>query len=322
MTDEQIFEAIGRARAQGATEIGYTGGEPTVHRRFVEIVAHARELGFKHQAMSTNGIKLKSRDFCHALLEAGMTAIDFSVHGHTDEMHDALVGRKGALSAIREAVGHLRELRGSAPIHLSATTVLTSSNHQHLRKIMEMLEEIGLESKRIKHAFEGILHVDSVREQVAPYEDVIPSLIDALDYLATQPHGFQVTHIPLCLLGDHAVFSSDFERRVATIVFGDHELEGDPAQHVRSDIEACGRCALAACCTRFDDAYRRWYQPPNVTPFADDEVEALFERGRSRFPQSEYIIARVYQRYRENKHRSRDDLRMSTRASDPEDEPR
>lgn len=302
MTDEQIDAALAKARAEGATDVGYSGGEPTVDPRLPDIVRKARALGFTHQSMNTNGIRLKDRRLCEALLEAGMSSIDFSVHGHTDEMHDRLVAKKGALAAIREACGHLRELSATYRFHLSGTVVIARSNHAHLVDICRFLRSLGITHIRLKYAYEGNMSREAVIEQVAPYEDVVPSIRAALDWLASERGGFTITHIPLCLLGDQAAFSQDFERRPTLMATAKKSVFGEASQYFRKDGDACSGCVVANLCTRLDGGYEKFHGRPNLVPFeAVEEVEALFDRAEQHFPASANRVKRTRDLYRANR---------------------
>src|SRR6185295_13238244 len=144
MGDEQVYETLRQSRAGGSTEVGYSGGEPSIDPRIVDFVRYAKELGFTHQSMNTNGIKFKQKKFCEDIIDAGLTSIDISIHGHTDELHDGLVVKRGALAAIREACVNLRELGRTRRFHLSATVVIARDNHQYLRDICVFLDSIGI----------------------------------------------------------------------------------------------------------------------------------------------------------------------------------
>jgi len=302
MTDEQIFTTIDKAAADGATEIGYSGGEPTVHPRMAEIIRYARDKGFIHQSMNTNGIKFKKEAYCREIIEAGLTSLDFSIHGHTDEIHDNLVARKGALEAIRKGCGHLRELQKEHRFHMSATVVVTRENHQHLKEVCELLTELGTDNKRIKYAYEGNLRSEAIINHVMPYQDVIPSIKDAIEYLVTTQRGFHITHIPLCMMGEHAAFSRDFERRNTLMVFKKEAEVGDEAHHFRRDADECTRCVLRNLCTRLDGAYEEYHGRPDLTAFtSNEEVEALFDRAEDRFPEAVDLVRRTRGMYMRNR---------------------
>jgi len=302
MSEEQVYETLRQSRASGSTEVGYSGGEPSIDPHIIDFVRYAKELGFTRQSMNTNGIKFKQKQFCTDIIEAGLTSIDISIHGHTDELHDDLVVKHGALAAIREACVHLRELQKTHRFHLSATVVIARDNHTHLRDICVFLDSIGITHKRLKYAYEGNMTHDMVVEQVAPYQDVVDSIQSALDYLATQKYGFCITHVPMCLLGDHAAFSQDFEQRKAIMVFDHHQTSGDAAQYFRKDGDVCASCAVNNLCTRLDRGYEKFHGRPELVPFAGAEaVEAMFDSAQRRFPKAVDYIRHTREMYRRNR---------------------
>ncbi len=302
MTDEQIFGALDKARTEGTVEVGYSGGEPSVHPRFVEFVQYATDAGFERQSINTNGLKFRKQKYCQEVIEAGMTSVDFSIHGYTDEVHDKLVARKGALQAIKEACGHLVELRKIHKFHLSATTVITRDNYRQLRDICVFLDELGFENIRLKYAYEGDLRHEAIINQVVPYEEVIPSILEALDYMAKRPGGFHVTHIPLCLLGTHAAFSNDFHRRSTLMVFRKEAVSGDAAHRFRKDGDACTRCQVRNLCTRLDGAYEEYHGRPDLVAFeSHEEVEAMFQAAVDKYPIAATIIRYTHDAYNRNR---------------------
>jgi len=302
MSDEQVYETLRQSRAGGSTEVGYSGGEPSIDPRIVDFVRYAKQLGFTHQSMNTNGIKFKQKKFCEDIIDAGLTSIDISIHGHTDELHDGLVVKRGALAAIREACVNLRELGRTRRFHLSATIVIARDNHQHLRDICVFLDSIGITHKRLKYAYEGNMSHDMIIDQVAPYQEVVPSIQDALSYLATQKWGFCITHIPMCLLGEHVAFSQDFERRNAVMMFDNHKVYGDPGHYFRKDADTCSQCVVSNLCTRLDGGYEQFHGRPALVPFTDHEqIEALFTSALAHFPRAAESIRRTLDLYRRNR---------------------
>lgn len=302
MTDEQIFTTIDKAAADGATEIGYSGGEPTVHPRMIEIIRYARDKGFTYQSMNTNGIKFKKEAYCRDIIDAGLNSIDFSIHGHTDEIHDGLVARKGALAAIRKGCGFLRDLKKEYRFHLSATVVVTRENHKNLIDVCRLLTELGMDNKRIKYAYEGNLRHEAIINHVMPYQEVVPSVKEAIDYLVTTHRGFHITHIPLCLMGEYAAFSRDFERRNTLMVFKKEAEVGDEAHHFRQDADECTRCVLSNLCTRLDGAYEGYHGRPGLVAFTSEEaVDELFARAEQRFPEAADLVRRTQGLYMRNR---------------------
>lgn len=68
----------------------FFGGEPTVHKNFLDIVRLARSYGFNVQVF-TNGIKLADKNYCRDLCALGIQ-INFSFDGTRDEIYEKLRG--------------------------------------------------------------------------------------------------------------------------------------------------------------------------------------------------------------------------------------
>ncbi|MCD6303708.1 MAG: radical SAM protein [Planctomycetes bacterium] len=63
------------------TAIQFTGGEPTIHPDFLRIVAKAREMGFSHIQVATNGIRMADADFARSAAEAGLHTLYLQFDG-------------------------------------------------------------------------------------------------------------------------------------------------------------------------------------------------------------------------------------------------
>lgn len=96
MTFEDAVRALRSLREQRpapAFAVQFTGGEPTVHPRFLDLVAEARRLGFSHIQVATNGIRFADPDFALRAREAGLHYLYLQMDGTTDDAFEALRGR-------------------------------------------------------------------------------------------------------------------------------------------------------------------------------------------------------------------------------------
>lgn len=91
----------------GIRPIQFSGGEPTVHDELPELVERAREMGFEHVEVNTNGINLTREGYAKRLADAGVTAIYLQFDGITQGTHetireaDLLDSKHRALAACR-----------------------------------------------------------------------------------------------------------------------------------------------------------------------------------------------------------------------------
>ena len=77
------------------TAVQFAGGEPTVHPRFVDIIADAKKLGFAQIQVATNGLEFAYHyEFLKAAKEAGLNTIYLQFDGLDDETYLRVRGRK------------------------------------------------------------------------------------------------------------------------------------------------------------------------------------------------------------------------------------
>jgi len=76
-----------------ATALQFSGGEPTVRDDLLELIRMAKELGFRHVEVNTNGVRLaQSADYCKELKEAGMSTVYLQFDGLTSEVYKFIRG--------------------------------------------------------------------------------------------------------------------------------------------------------------------------------------------------------------------------------------
>jgi len=106
-----------------------SGGEPTVRDDLPQIIRFAKEAGFDHIEVNTNGIRLaESADYCRQLLDAGMSTLYLQFDGVTPEPYLATRGRD-LLQIKLKAIENMRKA-GSDSVVLVPTVVRGVNDHQ------------------------------------------------------------------------------------------------------------------------------------------------------------------------------------------------
>ena len=82
--------------------VQFSGGEPTLHPDFFEIIAGAKERGFSHIQIASNGLKFADQEFTERAAEAGLHTIYLQFDGVEDEVYIKTRGRP--LMEIKEKV--------------------------------------------------------------------------------------------------------------------------------------------------------------------------------------------------------------------------
>ena len=99
---EEMMKLL-RSEVPPCPAIQFAGGEPTLRENFVEIVKMARNFGFSHIQVATNGIAMaKSVEFCHELKEAGLHTVYLQFDGVTEEPYKILRGYPALKTKLKE----------------------------------------------------------------------------------------------------------------------------------------------------------------------------------------------------------------------------
>jgi hypothetical protein len=96
-TFDQVKEMLANLRANKpvpAPAVQLSGGEPTLRDDLPDIIRTAKELGFPHVEVNTNGIRLaKEPDFVKQLVEAGVSTVYLQFDGVTPEPYKTTRGQ-------------------------------------------------------------------------------------------------------------------------------------------------------------------------------------------------------------------------------------
>lgn len=111
-TFEQVKEMMRVLRDQKPApcrSIQFAGGEPTVREDLPQIIRAAKEIGFGHIQLATNGIKLaNSVEYCKELLNAGLHTVYLQFDGTTSKPYLVLRGYDALPQKLR-AIGNCRK---------------------------------------------------------------------------------------------------------------------------------------------------------------------------------------------------------------------
>ena len=142
----EVLETVLRdGRACGIDHFSFTGGEPTLHRRFGEIVRRVSEAGYTFGFVS-NGSRIPR---VYPLLvehRARFAGATFSLDGAREETHDRLRGKGSYRQVMRAAsIFVLRDL----PFTLNM--VLTARNRAEVVEMVALAARLGAGGVRFGH---------------------------------------------------------------------------------------------------------------------------------------------------------------------------
>ncbi|PIN85968.1 hypothetical protein COV19_07160 [Candidatus Woesearchaeota archaeon CG10_big_fil_rev_8_21_14_0_10_44_13] len=116
---ETAKEMLKEAKELRYKSVSFSGGEPTTHPKFFDIIEYAAALGFEMDIV-TNGVNLKTNDFLR-LARIRKLALTISLDSYDQEKNDRLRG-KGSYE------GALRSWAMTRPSRASFITLVTKEN--------------------------------------------------------------------------------------------------------------------------------------------------------------------------------------------------
>ena len=250
VTWKRVAAVIRKHHRRGVRAVHLTGGEPTIHPRFVDILALAKGLGMR-TSVGTIGTMLARPDFADRALPHLDEAL-FSLHGPTAAVHDALAGREGSFEQVTAALARCAAQPG---FMAAVNTVLTPDNIEHLPATAELAASLGAQLLIVSNTTPEGAALDR-------YDDLAPTLESLARVLPTVPARVpsmvvRFFGVPMCLLGEHRMLSNDLHwdprvtsewaRRPGKAVFEDfYNWRPD---RKRTHVDACTACSMRGLCT-------------------------------------------------------------------------
>jgi MoaA/NifB/PqqE/SkfB family radical SAM enzyme len=144
---EEVSSILADMRTLNVTRVVFSGGEPTLHKDFVQILRTAKKEGFNPEFVS-NGT-LITEELAEAI-QGLVRCVLISVDG-PEEYHDAFRGKKGAFKKAMEGITILKKYE--VPCALQFT--VTKESFPYVEWIAETASQLGADSLKLEPLFSG-----------------------------------------------------------------------------------------------------------------------------------------------------------------------
>ena len=135
---DQIIKVVDELYELGTFEIRLTGGEPTLHPHFFEIVKYIEKKGF-FISLATNGVW--NEELVRKIAATSIRIIIISLDG-PEKYHDSVRG-KGTFAAVKSTILKLKEY-GNFSIKIN--TVLCRENKEYIEDIISIADSLGIQA--------------------------------------------------------------------------------------------------------------------------------------------------------------------------------
>ncbi|OGR52826.1 MAG: hypothetical protein A2049_06895 [Elusimicrobia bacterium GWA2_62_23] len=241
----------------GVRGVVFTGGEPSMHPKLLNLVRAAKKTGFTSIQLQSNGRTLAYPGFCAELVKAGLTEFGPSLHGACAATHDKLTGAPGSFT--QSVAGIANAARTGLPV--ITNTVITADNYKELPAIAALLIKLGV--AQYQFAFVHIVGTAAEnKKNIVPRKtDAMPYIKKGLDLGLRRGLPCYTEAVPFCLMKGYEACVAESMIPPGPVADADRFIK-DYAAYRRDEGKARGpRCPG---CKYFDVCEGPWREYPEL----------------------------------------------------------
>ena len=183
--------------------INLTGGEPTIHPEFLELVKEIRKILPKNKiVMATNGRMFSYSWFTKKYLAMNNLSLEIAIHGATPKLHNMITGVKGSFEQTIKGISNILKYRNSSQ-ELELRIIITKLNYQYLDLIINLIKKEFSKVERVVLVFmemEGFAE-KNFKIVGLTYKELKPYLtVSKLKKWKEKLPEIRLYHFPLCTL--------------------------------------------------------------------------------------------------------------------------
>lgn len=254
---EEIKKALKESFNLGKREVVFTGGEPTVHPNFLELVKFARDTGFSRIQIQSNGRMFAYMNFCAKAIKAGANEFSPAPHGSNAEIHDFLTRSKGSFNQTVQGIKNLKKLNQ----YILTNTVVTSKNYKDLPNLAKLLVKLNV--NQFQFAFVHILGTAAKNKDwlVPKKSEVMPYIKKGLEIGIKAGKKVTTEAIPYCLL-------KGYEKRTAEEIIPEARVYDNKfvVENYNEYRKNSGKAKAPKCkkCKYFEICEGPWKEYPEI----------------------------------------------------------
>lgn len=231
-----------------------SGGEPTIHKSFLDIVRFAKQ-HFNHISLMTNCIKFSDLDFLKATIEAGVDRMSIPFYSSIENEYNYMVGNPHAFKLYIQGLSNINSLLSEKQfdvqiklLHSKFTYKLNPKSVDFIAESFPNITKVSLFGFHI-----GNKALQRIDECVINYNESRMYNDETIRKLMQYEFDFHICEIPLCAFSEEIIGYLLQSRRV---VYTEETYLKRPDRQtnvVYSPVylpEECAQCSLTKLCPK------------------------------------------------------------------------
>ncbi|MBN2547294.1 MAG: radical SAM protein [Spirochaetes bacterium] len=249
---DELIKKIKFAQNKGYTHLILSGGEASIHPDFIKIIKYAKKAGFNNIQTVTNGRMFFYKNFADEAVNAGLSEVTFSFHGHNPKIHDEITRVPGSFNQAME--GLLNLIRINKCI-INIDIVVNKQNYIYLDDMIKFFSKFGIFEFDLLNVIPFGNAFINKEKILCEYNEIIPYYKKAFEY-SKKPHYYIWTNrLPAYYMEGFEDLIQDPHKLFDEITGKKNDFINyyDAKKIKCRDIKRCNYCNLNMFCKNFTD---------------------------------------------------------------------
>lgn len=267
----EIFKVLISHSSAGGRHVNFTGGEPTLHSYFPQLIESAKHLGLTVY-VGTNGIMLHNYEYAKMTVPF-IDELSLSIHGPDSKIHGACTKNPESFNWLVKTAENVVKIKPE--IFLMANTVVVKDNVAHILETIQLCIHLGVKNILVSNPAPEGRALDNYRDIAVPlnqWKEITGKIVSMCNKHNVTIRFFGV---PACILGIHAIKSNDFYFDPRVTVERARRKEGRIGYSTiitrlprrgRRKIGICYGCKYHQLCGGIFTEYIRIFGTTEITP--------------------------------------------------------
>ncbi len=192
----------------GVRDVDFSGGEPTIHQDFLNMLEYAKSSGFRGICAITNGTTFHDKSFLKECQDAGLNDILFSLHGPR-HIQNGIMRVRNAYEKMIKSIENANEVG----VRCRVNSVVSSKTFVELPAVASILNNHDIFNYNIisfKHCYDqtdaGVGETPRQIDAVEYIKEAIDTCYESVDYI-------NVRYIPFCLMNGYEKHVVNYQQK-------------------------------------------------------------------------------------------------------------
>lgn len=244
----------------------FTTCEPTLNKDLSHFIKLAKQKGYKHICLQTNGRLLSYGSYVDELVKAGLTEVNISVHGSSKKIHEALTRTPGGYAQTIQGLKNMIALKDIFRLKVNTCSTLTRLNYKDLYPLMRMLLSFEKIDCIILNTLMYAGNAERFFNQLfVSYSDIANEFKKAINklrrlYGCRKELPIKIEAMPFCLMAGYENYVGIPE---TPYYIKDKEKTMLPRSSVTAKTSICASCRYYKVCSGVDIKYAEkigWFE--------------------------------------------------------------